>query len=165
MRISKPQNKLGQAKLDKQNFDKFRETWLPKIHFPSTRWKLIEKLLEENSFDIEEACDDIFLSRPIVEKKKFEKIDELLFYFEDQMSDNATRVPVETKTVYNDLLGFYKSSKFHPDRPLKMRNSCWRRPNFVNFVKSNQVFVCLDAGRAGVESWCQMKPVLSITKL
>ena len=76
--------------------------------------------MEENSFDIEEACDDIFLSRPIVEKKKFEKIDELLFYFEDQMSDNATRVPVETKTVYNDLLGFYKSSKFHPDRPLKI---------------------------------------------
>uniref|UniRef100_A0A7M5U424 CUE domain-containing protein n=2 Tax=Clytia hemisphaerica TaxID=252671 RepID=A0A7M5U424_9CNID len=93
---------------------------LLKTMFPQHDEHHIQNLLKENSYDISEACDDIFLSKPIFEKKKFKTLDELILHLEDKLSDNVYRVNVHTQSVYNDLLGFYKSSKFQPDRPLKI---------------------------------------------
>lgn len=82
--------------------------------FPDRGYDELKELLVSNNYDINSTVDDIVLSNPIFEKH-------LDGFFVKKLKGDVFRLNVENNSVYMDMVGFYKSSRFDPERPLKIK--------------------------------------------
>lgn len=89
--------------------------------FPDRGYDEMKELLESNNYDINSTVDDIVLSKPIFEKQTFDDLDEAHAFFVKKLKGDVYRLNVENNSVYMDMVGFYKSSRFDPERPLKIK--------------------------------------------
>ena len=89
--------------------------------FPQHSIDKLKSFLEENKFNIDDTVDDIVMSKPIFESKKFNTLEKLFSFCGEKLATGRIyRLEVLKESLYNDVIGYYKSSKFNPERPLKI---------------------------------------------
>lgn len=91
------------------------------IHmFPETEREVLENALKENEFDLNEAMDDILFSRPIFNRKNFATLQDLQDYLKKSLDGPTVRLEVDVDDAYSDMMGYFKSSRFSVNSPLKI---------------------------------------------